>query len=197
MFDTFSERQLRSFCKLAGIEWSDSKRTRTSRIKKYLQEYKYAPRYLRGLTEDEKYVKMFEIRYHALREKRTRIPSYRPSVLDSSKKSGKISKYTDRWNSLHKNCKSIACKSRVSGVSPKLLQKVYDKGMNAWRGGAHRPGASQQAWGVSRVNSFLLCGKTWEFPDHLIAKEALKSPKVRSFWKSCDKSRLGIKTRSR
>lgn len=198
MFEKYiSKKQLSSFTNLAGIEWSDSSRTLDARIKKYLHLYKYAPRYLRGLTDEEKYIKMFEIRYNALREKKSKVPSFRPSVLDASKKSKKLSKYTERWNSTYKNCKSIQCKSRVSGVSPLILKKVYDKGLNAWRGGAHRPGASQHAWGVSRVNSFLLCGKTWEFPDHLLAKEALKSPKVQKFWKSCKKSRLGKKSPSR
>jgi len=77
---------------------------------------------------------------------------------------------------------------------------LYNKGLAAWRGGSHRPGALQHQWGVSRVNSFLTCGKTWYFPDHKLAKEAMtKSPKARKFWskKKCVKSKMGIRTKSR
>ena len=37
------------------------------------------------------------------------------------------------------------------------LTKVYEKGLAAWRTG-HRPGASQHAWAMGRVNSFLKGG---------------------------------------
>ena len=37
------------------------------------------------------------------------------------------------------------------------LTKVYEKGLAAWRTG-HRPGASQHAWAMARVNSFLKGG---------------------------------------
>jgi hypothetical protein len=187
----FKKKDVKEFCTLAKIECDDKS------IKDYLKKYKYAPRYLRGLSKDEKLIKMFEIKYNQLLEKKTKSPSFKESVLDKSKRSGKVSKYTERWNKLHPNCKSNECKSKVSGVPKSILTKVYNKGLNAWRGSAHRPGANQHMWGVSRVNSFLLCGKTWEFPDHLLAKEALKSPKVKTFWKSCKKSRLGKKRPSR
>jgi hypothetical protein len=76
----------------------------------------------------------------------------------------------------------------------KELIAVYNKGLAAWRGGAHRPGASQQSWAVARVNSFLTCGKTFYFPDHLLAKEAMeKSPKAKEFWSGqrCKFSKMG------
>ena len=94
----------------------------------------------------------------------------------------------------------MSAKSKISGVPLSILKKVYNKGLAAWRGGSHRPGASQHQWGVSRVNSFLTCGKTWYFPDHKLAKEAMnKSPKARNFWskKKCVKSKMGIRSRSR
>jgi hypothetical protein len=197
---------MKEFCKLAGIDDCNERN-----IRKYLDSYKYAPRYLRGLTEDEKYLRKFEIRYGLLKEKELKKKGieykdiYKPTRVDKlyrerkgvPTKTIKYSKYTEQWNEKYPNCKDIPCKSRVSGVSTDILKRVANKGAAAWRGGAHRPGATRENWMVSRVNSFLLCGKTWQFPDHLLAKEALESPKVKRFWSKCDKSMLGVKTRSR
>ena len=199
MFDKlYSKKDLKLFCELANIEKCTKKA-----IKEYLDSYKFAPRYLRNLTDDEKYLKKFEIRFNLLRERHGKIKKseiYKKTKSDElylKKRSVKVSKYTEKWNRKYPNCKSIECKSRVSGVPKSILKKVANKGAGAWRGGSHRPGASRENWMVSRVNSFLLCGKTWEFPDHLLAKEALRSPKVKKFWKSCDKKKLGKKTPSR
>ncbi len=94
----------------------------------------------------------------------------------------------------------MSSKSKISGVPLEILKKVYNRGLAAWRGSSHRPGASQHQWGVSRVNSFLTCGKTWYYPDHKLAQEAMtKSPKARNFWskKKCVKSKMGKRTKSR
>jgi hypothetical protein len=223
MFEKFYKKSdLLSFCEMAKLECNKSwsKDEIVKEIKIYLNEYKYAPRYLRDLNENEKYLKKFEIRFNLLREKYGKISKkelYSPTKSDkiylskkspkkSSKRSSsnspkkterKISKYTDEWNKKYPDCKSISCKSKVSGVPKSILEKVANKGAGAWRGGSHRPGASRENWMVSRVNSFLLCGKTWTFPDHLLAKEALKSPRVQKFWRNCDKKKLGVKTPSK
>jgi hypothetical protein len=47
---------------------------------------------------------------------------------------------------------------------------VYNRGMAAWRTG-HRPGASQQAWGMARVHSFVMKGKTYRTADADLAKQ--------------------------
>jgi hypothetical protein len=159
---------------------------------------------------------MFEIRFYKLKEKHGLVTSkhkYSPSSLDikyssykkksKNKKSKniKISRYTKEWNKKYGD-KSVSLKkkSKISGVPLSILKKVYNKGLAAWRGGSHRPGALQHQWGVSRVNSFLTCGKTWYFPDHKLAKEAMKkSPKARKFWsnKKCVKNKMGKRTKSR
>ena len=48
-------------------------------------------------------------------------------------------------------------KAAKSGISYGTLKKVYNRGMAAWKTG-HRPGASQHAWAMARVNSFLAGG---------------------------------------
>jgi hypothetical protein len=218
---SISVNKLKSFCKLAKIDLKDTNISKNSKdyprkiskeelkkkVKKYLLKYTYAPRYLRGLNSEEKFIKMFEIRYYKLKEKTGKISNkekYKTSQLDKLKvdsrkgiKSRYISKYTKNWNKTYKS-KSLKEKSKISGVPLSILKKVYNRGLAAWRGSSHRPGASQHQWGVSRVNSFLTCGKTWYYPDHKLSREAMnKSPKARTFWKKCDKSKQGKRTKSR
>lgn len=63
---------------------------------------------------------------------------------------------------------------RYYGVSPSAksvavvsteLQKIFNKGLAAWRTGGHRPGASQRAWGYARINSVLTGGKAYYTAD--------------------------------
>jgi len=203
--------KLKQLCKLANIEYSpsESKDSLKRKVSKYLKKYTYAPRYLRGLSPSEKFDKMFEIRFYKLKEKHGKISpknKYKSSIVDKKyssykSKSKKTSSYTKDWNKKYgEKSISLSAKSKISGVPLSILKKVYNKGLAAWRGGSHRPGASQHQWGVSRVNSFLTCGKTWYFPDHKLAQEAMKkSPKSRKFWskKKCVKSKMGKRTKSR
>jgi len=65
--------------------------------------------------------------------------------------------------------------AKVSGVSKKILEQVYDRGMAAW-GAGHRPGASQVAWAIARVYSFLSRdGKTRRTADKDLWAEHLKN----------------------
>jgi hypothetical protein len=216
--------KLKQFCKLAKIDCSksDTKDILKRKVNKYLKKYTYAPRYLRGLTQEDKFIKMFEIRFYKLKEKYGKVSKqskYSPSLIDikyskkskkqsknKSKKSPsfqskKLSRYTKEWNKKYgKKSISLTEKSKISGVPLSILKKVYNRGLAAWRGGSHRPGASQHQWGVSRVNSFLTCGKTWYYPDHKLVQEAMnKSPKAHKFWskKKCVKSKMGKRTKSR
>ena len=40
------------------------------------------------------------------------------------------------------------------------VREVYRRGLAAWQSGGHRPGASQVSWGLARVASFLVGGRT-------------------------------------
>jgi hypothetical protein len=53
--------------------------------------------------------------------------------------------------------KSLAKKSKKSGIPVSILRKVYQRGIGAWKSG-HRPGMSPQAWGMARVNSYITGG---------------------------------------
>lgn len=189
--------KLKKYCKYSNLDCrSKSKKSIESIVKRNLSKYTFAPRYLRGLTQRDKTLKKFELRYNTLLERNTGKKSYKKSSIDKKYATSKKSKYTRKWNATHKE-RSLKDKSKVSGVPLSILKQVYNRGLAAWRGSAHRPGAGQQQWGVARVNSFLSCGKTWSFPDHLLAKKALKSRKVQTFWRKCSKKRLGKKSPSK
>lgn len=198
--EEYTLNELKDFCRKAELKCSGKKEEVIDRIKVYLKEYKYAPRYLRGLSREEKWLKKFEIKRNMLDEKSGKKKIYKPSSLDIKFKSPKLSKYTEKWNKEFPEAKSISEKSKITGVPKDILQMVYNKGMDAWRGSSHRPGASQQAWGVSRVNSFLTCGKTFYFPDHLLALEAMERSKKAQRWfeeRGCKFGKMGKRTASR
>lgn len=94
--------------------------------------------------------------------------AYVPFKSDQGVKTRKSS-YTERFHRKYPGVKTLPEISKASGVPVKTLQTVYDRGMAAWRTG-HRPGASAQAWGMARVHSFVLHGKTWRTADSDLAK---------------------------
>jgi hypothetical protein len=93
--------------------------------------------------------------------------AYVPFKSDKGVKTRKSS-YTERFHKKYPGVKSLSEISKATGVPVKTLQTVYDRGMAAWRTG-HRPGASAQAWGMARVHSFVLHGKTWRTADKDLA----------------------------
>jgi len=94
------------------------------------------------------------------------------------------SSYTDKWNKLYPNVKSLKDRSKLTGIPLKILETVYNRGMAAWRTG-HRPGATQQQWSYPRVSSFLLCGKTYYTADSDQARLAKKTLKGRKWFLQC------------
>lgn len=70
----------------------------------------------------------------------------------------------------------IRAASKVSGVSKKLIEEVYDRGLAAWEG-SHRPGATAQQWAKARVYSFLSGGKTQSTADKDLWDKHLENKK--------------------
>lgn len=89
--------------------------------------------------------------------------AYTPFKTDKGVKTRRSS-YTSRFHTKYPGVKSLPEIAKATGVSLPVLREVYNRGMAAWRTG-HRPGASQQAWGMARVHSFVLHGKTWRTAD--------------------------------
>lgn len=66
--------------------------------------------------------------------------------------------------------KGLAAKSKQSGISLNTLRTVYKRGVAAWRTG-HRPGTNPQQWGMARVNSYIMKGKTYHTADKDLREE--------------------------
>ena len=92
----------------------------------------------------------------------------------------KVSEYTEalaaRLNKTIDETVSLSNseKAELTGVPLEQIKKVYDKGVAAHRTG-HRVGASPQAWGKARVNSFLQNGCTNFATDHKQLQAALET----------------------
>ena len=90
--------------------------------------------------------------------------AYEPAPGDATAKT-KPSKYTNKMKKLFPDLykenadKSLQKKADASGIALGILQKVFDRGVAAWKGG-HRPGTTAVQWGHARVNSFISGGKT-------------------------------------
>jgi len=94
--------------------------------------------------------------------------AYRPFATDRGTKR-RPSSYTSRFHTKYPGVTGLPAISKATHVPLSILNKVYDRGLAAWRTG-HRPGASQHAWGMARVYSFVLHGKTWRTADADLAR---------------------------
>ena len=93
--------------------------------------------------------------------------AYVPWKSDKGAKTRRSS-YTSKFHAKYPDAKTLPEIAKATGISKSVLQEVYDRGMAAWRTG-HRPGASQHAWGMARVHSFVMKGKTWRTADKDLA----------------------------
>lgn len=139
----------------------------------------YPKKYYSGLSKKKKQQRLKEIKKYG--SKSWKDPKayvgFKTNVGIKTRKSN----YTQQWNKLFSNAKSLEEKSKATGVPLKYIKQSYNRGLAAWRTG-HRPGASAQQWGYARVHSFLLCGKTYESTDSDLAKEAKQSSASAKKW---------------
>lgn len=89
--------------------------------------------------------------------------AYKPFKTDRGA-THRPSSYSSRFHTKYPGVKGLPAIAKATGVSKGTLRKVYNRGMAAWRTG-HRPGATPEAWGMARVHSFVLHGKTWRTAD--------------------------------
>ena len=144
----------------------------------------YPRKYYSGLTKKKKQQRLKEIKKYG--SKSWKDPKayvgFKTNIGIKTRKSN----YTQQWNKLFPNAKSLEEKSKATGVPLKYIKESYNRGLAAWRTG-HRPGASAQQWGYARVHSFLLCGKTYHSTDSDLARNAKESSKTAKKWwsKTC------------
>ena len=144
----------------------------------------YPKKYYSGLSKKKKLQRYKEIQKYG--SKSWKDPkAYVGFKTDKGIKTRK-SNYTQAWNKLFPNAKSLEERSKATGVPVKYIKESYNRGMAAWRTG-HRVSATQQQWGYARVSSFLLCGKTYYSTDSDLVREAkASSSSARKWWsKTC------------
>lgn len=165
---------------------------KTRKIKKMY----WPPKYYKGLSKKKATERKKEImKFGKLHWRDPK--AYVGFKTDKYAKTYKKSSYTEQWNKLFPEAKSLEERSKVTGVPVKFLKTVYNRGMAAWRTG-HRPGMSEQAWSYPRVSSYLLCGKTHYTTDSDQVRQAKKeSRKAKKWFTRCqtknESGRTGVK----
>ena len=100
----------------------------------------------------------------------------RAGRINSSKKDDKDDKEDDNKmnESLLDESSEAALRNKAdkSGVSIGTLRKVFKRGVAAWRT-SHRPGTTPTQWGLARVNSYIMKGKTYHTADKDLREENL------------------------
>lgn len=143
----------------------------------------WPPKYYKGLTRKQKEKRRREIQKFGSIDWKS--PKAYVGFKTNKGIQTKKSKYTQKFQNIFPDAKSLKQKSEVTGVPLKFIQKSYNRGLAAWRTG-HRPGATQQQWGYARVHSFLMCGKTHYGPDSDLAREAIATtPAAKKWFSKC------------
>ena len=144
---------------------------------------KFPTKYLSGLTSEEKAIAIKEIdagyKYDINDPKAY---EYWKSDIKATARGYETvpskyrKKFIQMYGPLPEKGDFITKMSKATGIKKSILQKVYDKGLAAWRVG-HRPGVQQHQWATGRVYSFVTLGNTVKkgnkkMPDHSLAVEA-------------------------
>lgn len=168
-----------------SLSTSGTKQALVKRLKDFSKPISVPKKYLTGLSPAEKRQRILRIkRGHSTSTKDPR--AYAKFKTDANKKTRR-SPYTTAFYKMYPGATSLSAKAKATGVPLKILKKVYDKGLAAWRTG-HRPGATQEQWGYARVHSFLMKGCTYYSPDHTLADEAKSSSsRAVAHWKKVRK----------
>jgi hypothetical protein len=127
------------------------------------------PKYLRGEVGASRRAREREIARRSV-EPANDPAAYRPFVTDEGRTTSP-SRHTVAFHRQYGLASSVADAAKRTGIPLSILQKVYDRGLAAWRTG-HRPGATQHQWAMARVYSFATGGPTWQTADADLAKRA-------------------------
>ena len=65
-------------------------------------------------------------------------------------------------------------KAKKTGMPLGILRQIFNRGQSAWKTG-HIPGTTPQQWGMARVNSFAVGGKTTKMADKALYQQAKKA----------------------
>ena len=152
--------------------------------KRIISQYTIPERYLEGLTGDEKLLRQIELVSKKRQGRKERYKPLKSDVIAREKGIPKKGSCTVRWDKMYPNAKSIAQKSKISGIPKDILAKVDNKGQGAYYSSGSRPGQTAISWGKARLNCFLLNKKTvTQGPDKNLFEQAIqRSPKAKSWF---------------
>ena len=144
---------------------------------------KFPTKYLKGLTPTEKAIAIKEIdKGYKYSLDDPKAYKYWVSDIKATARGYQTvpskyqKKFIQMYGPLPEEGDFLTKMSKATGVKKSILQKVYDKGLAAWRIG-HRPGVQQHQWAAGRVYSFVTLGNTVfkggkKMSDHSLAVEA-------------------------
>ena len=142
------------------------------KAKKEAATPKSNPEYFKGLSKKDK-----EERQRVIK-KRSKMKDNDPDAYKGFRSDKGVKTKPSKWNAKFKKMygelsedqkkivheklsakikKALKNKAKKANAPQGALTTVYNKGLAAWKTG-HRPGASQHAWAMARVNSFLAGG---------------------------------------
>ncbi len=173
---------IQNYKRQIGGNLSDSQKLEKNRILKDANVY--APDgYFTGLTPEETTKRLKRMKEGS--QKSHKDPNayrdFETDFRDGERIKTKPSRYTKQWKSYFPNANSLEEKAKLTGVPIQIIEKVYNKGLAAWRTG-HRPGANVQQWGYARVHSFLVKGKTFYTTDRKLALQAIAESEKAANW---------------
>jgi len=172
-------------CNYCGFDWDTESidLVRLNPPKKTPGGKTIPERYLKGLTKEEMQIAIKEIdKGYKYDVDDPEAYEYWKSDIKATARGYKTvpSKYKKEFIKLYgplpEKGKFIDKIAKATKIKKRILKKVYDKGLAAWRTG-HRPGVQQHQWAAGRVYSFVTLGNTVvkdkkKMSDYTLAVEA-------------------------
>ena len=126
----------------------------------------FPKRYLTGLNKEERAIAMKEIdKGYKYDTDDPKAYEYWKSDIKATARGYKTvpskykKKFIEMYGPMPEKGDFITKISKATKIKKSIIQKVYDKGLAAWRVG-HRPGVQQHQWAAGRVYSFVTIGNT-------------------------------------
>lgn len=126
----------------------------------------FPKRYLTGLNKEERAIAMKEIdKGYKYDTDDPKAYEYWKSDIKATARGYKTvpskykKKFIEMYGPMPEKGDFITKISKATKIKKSIIQKVYDKGLAAWRVG-HRPGVQQHQWAAGRVYSFVTIGDT-------------------------------------
>lgn len=84
------------------------------------------------------------------------------------------SSWTKKFHKLYPNIKTLKDISKAVKIDKKALMAVKKKGMGAYYSSGSRPNQTAESWGLARMYSYILGGKTRIYDKHITDKYNIK-----------------------